>query len=140
MNYLLDTHIWIWWHTQPHKLSDSVQNIIADPANFEELLLSAISIWEFCKLIEKGRIGISENPLKWIENALDMFGLRQVPLSPLIAYKSTTLPPPFHNDPADQIIVATAREEKAIILTKDEKILNYRYVRSLWKYDKEHFN
>jgi PIN domain nuclease of toxin-antitoxin system len=53
-------------------------------------------------------------------------------LTPVIAYRSTVLPPPFHSDPADQIIVATAREENAVILTKDEKILNYKSVRSLW--------
>ena len=132
MKYLLDTHVWIWWHTQPHKLSDTVHSIIADPINFEELLLSTISIWEFCKLIEKGRISISSNPLKWIENGLDMFGLRLISLSPSIAYRSTILEQPFHNDPADQIIVATGKEESAIILTKDNRILDYSHVHSLW--------
>jgi PIN domain nuclease of toxin-antitoxin system len=55
-----------------------------------------------------------------------------VTLSPILAYRSTILPQPFHNDPADQIISATAREENATILTKDERILAYKYVRSLW--------
>jgi len=48
--------------------------------------------------------------------------LRLVPLSPVLSYRSTVLPKPFHNDPADQIIVATARAENATILTKDEKM------------------
>ena len=132
LKYLLDTHIWIWWHTNIQKLSSEIKYIIADPDNYEEILLSAISIWEFCKLLEKGKLGISKDPLDWINMALDITGLRLVPLSPVIAYKSTTLPQPFHIDPADQIIVATAREENATILTKDQKILDYKQVRSLW--------
>jgi PIN domain nuclease of toxin-antitoxin system len=55
-----------------------------------------------------------------------------VPLSSILSYRSTVLPQPFHNDPADQIIVATAREENATILTKNEKILSYENVRSFW--------
>lgn len=132
LNYLLDTHIWIWWNTNIQKLSSEIKNIIADPDNYEEILLSAISIWEFCKLLEKGKIGISTDPLDWINMAVDITGLRIVPLSPVIAYKSTSLPQPFHNDPADQIIVATAREENATILTKNQKILDYKQVRSIW--------
>jgi len=132
LKYLLDTHTWIWWNTNIQKLSSEIKNIIADPDNYEEILLSAISIWEFCKLLEKRKIGISTDPLDWINMALDITGLRVVPLSPVIANKSTSLPQPFHNDPADQIIVATAREENATILTKDQNILDYKQVRSLW--------
>jgi PIN domain nuclease of toxin-antitoxin system len=58
--------------------------------------------------------------------------LRVIPLTTHIAYNSTVLPKPSHNDPADQIIVASAREEKAILLTKDEKIRSYKGVKSLW--------
>jgi len=49
-----------------------------------------------------------------------------------VTYRSTILAKPFHNDPADQIIVASVREEKAILLTKDEKIRSYKGVKSLW--------
>jgi len=86
----------------------------------------------FSKLLEKRRIGISCDPEDWIRSALEMPKFRLVPLSPVLAYRSTVLPQPFHSDPADQIIVATAREENATILTKDEKILAYKSARSLW--------
>ncbi|MFP4225761.1 MAG: type II toxin-antitoxin system VapC family toxin [Desulfobacterales bacterium] len=132
MKYLLDTHTWIWWHMNPQQLSPRVKDLIGDISMYEELLLSAISPWEFSKLLEKQRMGISCDPEDWINAALDMPKLRLVPLSPTISYRSTILPQPFHNDPADQIIVATARKENATILTKDEKILAYNNVRSLW--------
>ena len=132
MKYLLDTHTWIWWHMNPQNLSQKVKRLIRDTSKYDELLLSAISPWEFSKLLEKKRIGISCDPEDWINRALDMPKLRLVPLSPVLAYHSTVLPQPFHNDPADQIIVASAREENASILTKDERILIYKHVRSLW--------
>jgi PIN domain nuclease of toxin-antitoxin system len=132
MKYLLDTHTWIWWHMRPKNLSEKVISLISDISKYSELLLSAISPWEFSKLLEKGRLGISYDPIDWIDSALDMPKLRLVPLSPIIAYRSTILPQPFHSDPADQIIVATAREENATILSKDERILSYEHVRSLW--------
>jgi PIN domain nuclease of toxin-antitoxin system len=132
MKYLLDTHTWIWWHMRPENLSKKISSLIGDTTNYSELLLSAISPWEFSKLLEKGRIGISYDPEDWIDSALDMPRLRLVPLSPVIAYRSTILPQPFHSDPADQIIVATAREENAIILSKDERILSYQHAQSLW--------
>jgi PIN domain nuclease of toxin-antitoxin system len=132
MKYMLDTHTWIWWHMNPQKLSQKVKRIVGNINRYDEILLSAISPWEFSKLLEKKKIGISCDPEDWINSALDMPKFRLIPLSPVLAYRSTVLPQPFHSDPADQIIVATAREENATILTKDERILTYKNVRSLW--------
>lgn len=132
MKYLLDTHAWVWWNMKPGQLSPRARSLLAKSGRRDEILLSAISPWEFCKLLEKGRLGISCHPEEWITQALDMPGLRLVPLSPVIACRSTFLPPTFGGDPADQIIVATAREENATILTRDRAIRKYPHVRSLW--------
>lgn len=132
VKYLLDTHTWIWWNMRPQNLSRKVIKVIENEDGYEELLLSAISPWEFCKLLEKGRLGISCHPEEWIETALEMRKLRLVPLTPAIAYRSTILPKPFHGDPADQLIVSTARQENAIVITKDKRILSYKDVKSLW--------
>ena len=132
MKFMLDTHTWIWWQMHPQKLSRKVKSIISHEEKYEELLLSAISPWEFSKLLEKERIGIYCDPEKWIYEALDMPKLRLVPLTPILSYRSTVLPQPFHDDPCDQIIVTTAREENATILTIDQRILNCPHVKSLW--------
>lgn len=132
MKYVLDTHVWIWWHMNPQQLSAKAREAIADPQQSEELLLSAISPWEFCKLLEKGKLEISCDPERWMDEALDMPRLRVVPLTPRIAHRSTVLPPPFHSDPADQIIVATAREMNATIVTRDQRIREYAQVRTVW--------
>ena len=132
MKYLLDTHAWVWWHMDPAKLSRKARALIEKPDLYEEILLSAISPWEFCKLLEKERLGISCDPEEWMASALDMPKLRLVPLTPTLSYRSTALPRPFHGDPADQIIVATAREENATIISKDKLIWEYRHARTLW--------
>ena len=132
MKYLLDTHTWIWWNVLPNELSPAVHGILSAPRRDDEFLLSVISVWEFCKIIQKKRMIISCTPGDWIEQALSMPGLRVAPLTPRTAYQSTVLPGQFHQDTADQIIVATAREEGAAILTKDEKIRAYAHVRSIW--------
>ena len=118
-------------HAPPESLR-KVKRLIAAPQRYEEILLSAISVWEFCKLLENGRLGISCDPRDWLEVALAMPKLRLVPLSPVIACRSTVLPQLASTDPADQIIVATAQEENVILLTKDEVIRQSTCVRTIW--------
>ena len=132
MRYLLDTHTWIWWYLSPEKLSKKAIATISNSKCYEGLLLSAISIWELCKLVEKGRLAISYDTEELIKKALEMPGLTLVPLTPAIALKSTTLPQPLHNDPADQIIVATAREENATLITADKRLIDYKHIKTLW--------
>lgn len=132
MKALMDTHVWIWWNMHPRKLTRRVRSFLSTPSRYDELLLSAISVWELAKLLEKKRLAISCDPEEWIRVALEMPKLRLVPLSPTISCRATRLPGPFHDDPADQIIVATAREENATILTADERIRAYPHCRSMW--------
>ncbi|MBI3535934.1 MAG: type II toxin-antitoxin system VapC family toxin, partial [Deltaproteobacteria bacterium] len=65
----------------------------------------------------------------WIEQALLLPELRIVELTPKIAYQSTILPKPIHDDPVDQILIATARDENAFVLTKDKLIQNYSHIK-----------
>lgn len=130
--YVLDTHVWIWMHTDPKKLSPAVVEVLEKPNRYDALVLPAISIWELCKLAEKGRLILSCEVDTWIQMALRYPGLRVAELSPEIAYESTRLPPSFHEDPADQMIVATARAENAVLITKDRRLRDYPHVRTLW--------
>lgn len=87
--------------------------LIENKNGYDELLLSEISIRESSALLEKGKLGIPCNPEEWINAALDTAKLRSVHPNPVIAYRSAVLPRAFHEDPADQIIAARAREENA---------------------------
>ena len=104
MKFLLDTHTWIWWHMAPERLGPKALIHLRDVKRRDELLISVISIWEVCKLVEYKRLKIACDAQSWIEQALKIPGLRKVELTEEICYHSTTLPGGFHSDPADQII------------------------------------
>lgn len=76
-------------------------------------------------LSEKGRIRLGMDPLDWVIQSLEQSQFRLVPLSPRIAIESTRLPETYHGDPVDRILIATAHEESAVLVTCDEKILSY---------------
>jgi PIN domain nuclease of toxin-antitoxin system len=127
---LLDTHIWVWWVSGANDLSPRLRELI-DQNLADGLDLSVISCWEVAKLVEKLRLALDQPTLDWIATALRYPSVTLLPLTPEIAVESTTLPGVFHSDPADQIIVATARTLGLPLLTADNKILNYAHVVSL---------
>jgi len=90
-----------------------------------------ISCWEVAKLVERGRLSLPQDVVDWLDIALAYPGVQLVQLSPAISVESTRLPQPFHKDPADQIIVATARVNDCSVATADDKILKYSHVRTL---------
>ncbi len=112
------------------KLTDSQLEIIE--ANEDgEIGISAISLWEIAKLVENQRLELPIPLEKWFKQALSYPGVQIVELTPEIATESTRLPGEFHKDPADQIIVATARVMKCKLVTSDERILNYPHVKTV---------
>jgi PIN domain nuclease of toxin-antitoxin system len=82
-------------------------------------------------LVEYGRLELPSSLGEWFEQALSYPGVQLLALTPEIAIESTQLPGEFHRDPADQIIVATARVYECPIATSDDKILNYPHVRTI---------
>lgn len=127
---LLDTHIWVWWINNSKELTTVQRNTIVKNSS-GGLALSVISIWEVAKLVEKERIILNMPVLEWIEKAIDYSGIKVYPLSSKIIVESTELKGEFHNDPADQLIVATSITENIPILTADSKILKYSYVKKV---------
>jgi PIN domain nuclease of toxin-antitoxin system len=79
--------------------------------------------------VEYGRLKLNRAAGPWIESALAEPGVSLLDLNPQIVVESTQLPQPFHRDPADQLLVATARIFQCSIMTEDSKIESYRHVR-----------
>ncbi len=119
---VLDTHVWIWLMIG-EALSEPAKLQIEQSSSQGQLYLSAISVWELGMLSQKGRITFRQDIQSWITEALA--GIQCVPLTPEIALASTQLPGEIHGDPADRMIVATARAKNALLLTRDDKILGY---------------
>jgi len=129
---LLDTHAWVWWVTGDRRLSAGSRRAIERGSAAGSLALSLISVWEVAKKVEKAQLVLDRALDHWIDQAVARPGLQLVELTRPILLESCRLPGPFHGDPADQIIVATAREREAIIVTKDDRIRQYAHVRSVW--------
>jgi PIN domain nuclease of toxin-antitoxin system len=123
---LIDTHIWIWWVSETGRIDRRNRAILESPDN--RFSLSAISCWEVARLVEYGRLKLDRPIGEWIRASLVRCNLELLPLTPEVAIESTQLPAPFHRDPADQIIVATARVRGIPVMTEDSRILDYPHV------------
>jgi PIN domain nuclease of toxin-antitoxin system len=132
MPTLLDTHAWVWWVTGDSRLSRKAKAEIVRAGERQDLHLSMISIWELAKKVEKRQLILDRDLNEWLDLATTVQSLHLVELTRPILVESCRLPKPFHGDPADQIIVATARTHAAVLITKDEKIRNYSHVQSVW--------
>ena len=124
---LLDTHIWVWWISNRDSLSQQNREIL-QRASGSILAVSIISCWEVAKLVQSERLKLDRDVNLWIDHALTQPGVILLPLSPRIVVESTRLPDPFHRDPADQLLVATARILGCAFMTEDAKIVSYPHV------------
>lgn len=127
---VLDTHIWVWWVHGEKKLTNMQADVIV--ANEQDTIgVSTISCWEIAKLVERGRLELPCPVEEWFGLALGYPGVSLLELTPEIAVESTRLPGQFHRDPADQIIVATARVYGCLLVTSDSKILDYSHAETV---------
>jgi PIN domain nuclease of toxin-antitoxin system len=122
---LLDTHVWLWLNAGSPDLSTQARHTINGAAAAGTLRIVAISLWETALLASHGRIVLGKSIGLWLEEALANPGPAIDPLSPQIAIESYALPDVFHRDPADRLIVATARVANATLMTRDQRILDY---------------
>jgi PIN domain nuclease of toxin-antitoxin system len=121
---ILDTHILIWWlHNLMDGLTKSQRNVLSEAESREEPLgVSAITLWEIAMLLQRGRIGIKKSLDEFLEEIDSHPLLAILPLTRKVAAESVRLGDGFHRDPADQIIVATARCHGLTLITADERI------------------
>jgi len=122
---VLDTHVWVWLMEGAPNLKSGLRRRIEASARDGDLLVSAISVWEVAMLEAKGRITFDQDCSGWVKDALAAPGISLAPLVPEIAVASTRLPADFHGDPADRIIIATARSHACALVTADAAILAY---------------
>ncbi|MDB9313904.1 type II toxin-antitoxin system VapC family toxin [Spirulina sp. CS-785/01] len=120
---ILDTHIWVWWVQNDSRLTPSQHNWI-DTYQARGLGVSIFSCWEVTKLVSKGRLILPASVEIWLKTALAYPGVQLLPLTVSIVVQANQLQG-FHNDPADQVIVATSKVYDRPLLTADRKILNY---------------
>jgi PIN domain nuclease of toxin-antitoxin system len=128
----LDTHALVWWVNGDDSLSEKAKEVISREMNGGQIIVSAISAWEIAMLVEREKLVLSMDVGSWLATVAEIEAVRFMPLDVEIAVKSVDLPGEFHKDPADRMIVATARKLAAPLVTKDEKIHAYAHVKAIW--------
>lgn len=129
---VLDTHVWIWWILgDPAMLRAERDALDALPAASRPII-SDISLWEFATLVDLGRLRIACSVEEWLRIAAAPATVRVQPITPPIAAEMNRLSASFHRDPADRLIIATARALRQPLATRDRKIRSSRLA-SLWK-------
>jgi PIN domain nuclease of toxin-antitoxin system len=129
---VLDTHVWVWFVSNPELLSKKAKRTIERAVVDNNVFISSISAWEVALLTSKKRLLLSMEVADWIKKSEMLPFVNFIPVDNSIAVKSVNLPQPFHSDPADRIIIATAISLGASLITKDERILKYPHVKTIW--------
>jgi len=129
MSLLLDTHVLLWAVAAPTQLGKRTRERLLDPG--EQLFVSAISSLEIARLASLGQVELASPVQAWCERARRALNATSVVVDEAIAVEAYALPGDFHPDPADRLLVATARVLGLQIVTADKRILAYRAVRSV---------
>lgn len=124
MKALLDTHILLWWFDAVSRLSPRQEELLQGASEEEPLWVSDITLWEVATLSSLGRIELSLPLRDWLEQATALPLVQRLPITPAVAAEVAALPDSFHRDPADRIIVASARVLGATLLTRDGRIID----------------
>lgn len=128
----LDTHALVWWVTGTPQLSRPARAAIETEAQDGEILVSAISAWEVAMLVKTERLALTMAVEDWLDTVAQVPSIRFVPVDVRISVHSVDLPGEFHKDPADRIILATARLYSVPLVSADMKIREYPHVRTIW--------
>ncbi len=120
---LLDTHVWIRLQMLSHPLSTNAIEAIQNAGALRSVYVPAISIWEIAMLTRRKRLQLEMPVGRWVVEALDKPGIQLLPLSIDIAIEAVELPEPMYKDPADRMIVASARVERLTLITSDQPML-----------------
>ena len=131
MRLLLDTHVLLWWLEGSSRLSRRQETAIQSAGEETPLVVSEISLWEIATLHEMGRISLDLPLRDWLEAATAAPLVRRFGITPAVAAEVAALPSSFQGDPADRILVATARVLGVKLLTQDQRIIDAGLVPTL---------
>ena len=122
MKLLLDTHVWLWWNTEPERLATTVRRQIGDVRN--EVFLSAASVWEMAIKRELGKLRLPEPVATYVARRLAADDVTPLPVRLDHAAVVETLEL-LHRDPFDRLLIVQASHEGLRLLTADDQLLAY---------------
>ncbi|MAT34677.1 MAG: VapC toxin family PIN domain ribonuclease [Ponticaulis sp.] len=122
---LLDTCAVIWLSEGKSASAATTERLEAAFDGGEPVLVSLITAWEIGMLYRKGRVSLTLDPEDWLDLFMKSAHADWAQMTPRILVRSSNLPGLVHSDPADRIIISTARQAQLTILTGDRTILDY---------------
>ena len=122
---LLDTHVWLWLAQGNPVISPASRKNIDKAREREHLLISPMSVWEISMLVQRKRVILEMDVSDWIKHWIELPGILIAEFSCEVAMLSNRLPGTIHGDRADRILIASAYQENAVLVTADEKILEF---------------
>lgn len=130
MKLILDTCAIIWAVADEKRIPRVCADVLTAPET--RIYISPISAAEIACACDRGRLVLDRHLKRWLHHFLDLNGWETLPIDLDIMEEAYSLPGKFHADPADRIIVATARRRELVVVTGDTKILSYPHVSILW--------
>jgi PIN domain nuclease of toxin-antitoxin system len=131
MKALLDSHVLVWWLAGGDRLSKAQSRVLRRVDADSPALVSDISLWEIATLVGLGRLALDLPLRDWLDRAVAPPLVERIGISPAIAAETAALPATFHREPADRILVASARVHGATLLTQDRRLLDCGLVPTL---------
>jgi PIN domain nuclease of toxin-antitoxin system len=128
---LLDTHVLLWWLSDTERLPPAIRSAVEAAGPEAPLWVSDITLWEIATLESLGRIDLGLPLRDWLERATAPPLVRRLGITPAVAAEVAVLPDDFHRDPADRVLVASARVLGATLATADRRILDAEIVATL---------
>ena len=135
---LLDTHALIWMVEGDARLGNNARVAVDEERAGDGVLVSPISAWEAAMLVRKGQLALRRPVTDWFDLVLAAPGFRLAIITTAIGADAGGLPRPLHGDPADRLIVATARALGCPLLTADRAILDYAALGHVQAIDARH--
>jgi PIN domain nuclease of toxin-antitoxin system len=122
LKLLLDTHVWLWWNTQPERLGPQIRRRIGSVRN--EVFFSVASVWEMAIKTQLGKLTLPEPVASYVARRLASDKITALPVEVAHAAGVETLEQ-LHRDPFDRLLIVQARQEGMSLVTVDEQVLAY---------------
>jgi len=119
---LLDTHTFLWWDVEPDKLSPRVLSLLEDRTNL--LFLSMVSVWEMQIKMQLGKLHLQRSLGETVRSQGSRNGIVLMPIR-LEHITALAELPLHHKDPFDRLLVAQAKTESTVLLSKDRAFGDY---------------
>lgn len=124
MRVLIDTHIFLWFYLEPHRIGKNAQNFLQDTFK-NDIFVSYVTAWEIAIKYGIGKLKTPDVPEIWVADRIRRAGFSRLPIEMRHTLRVHNLPP-HHKDPFDRLLISQANAENLMIVTEDPRFSAYQ--------------